>query len=84
MVFVSNNDVVRFEETSTKIHFWENQTYFQESDLINYISENSIFFKFLEENVAVKQTKEFEYKNYVFKDYVYAYQAYLKNTNLIK
>jgi len=84
MGFVSNNDVVRFEETSTKIHFWENQTYFQESDLINYISENSIFFKFLEENVAVKQTKEFEYKNYVFKDYVYAYQAYLKNTNLIK
>ncbi len=78
MGYISSNDKVSFEDNSERIDFWENKTSFQEIDLINYLSEESIFFKFLENNVAIEQLREFKYKDYIFKDLVYAYEAYQK------
>lgn len=76
--YMSTRDNIPFEKNSQKIHFWENQSSFQEIDLINYLSRESIFFKFLENNVAVQRKRNFYYKNYIFSDYVYAYEAYKK------
>jgi Holliday junction resolvase-like predicted endonuclease len=78
MGYVSSNDTLSFENNSKRIDFWENKTSFQEIDLINYLSEESIFFKFLENDVAIEQVREFKYKDYIFKDLVYAYEAYQK------
>jgi hypothetical protein len=76
MGYASNKDNSPFEENAEKIHFWENKSSFQEIDLINYLSKESTFFKFLEENIAIEQKREFHYKDYTFSDFVYAYEAF--------
>lgn len=67
-----------------KIHLWKNKTTFQEIDFLNYISNDSIYFKFLEETVAIEQTREYKYKDYVFKDELYAFNAFVKAKELTK
>ncbi len=76
MGYASAKDNTTFEENAEKIHFWANKSSFQEMDLINYLSKESIFFKFLEENIAIEQERNFYYKNYTFSDFVYAYEAF--------
>lgn len=78
MGFVSSSDNVSFEESAQKIHFWENESFFQEEDLINFLSRESKFFKFILENIAVQQERNFHYKNYTFSDFVYGYEAFKK------
>jgi hypothetical protein len=78
MGFMSSNDSVSFEENSQKIHFWENKSFFQEIDLINFLSRESKFFKFIIEKIAVQQERNFHYKNYTFSDFVYVYEAFKK------
>jgi len=77
MGFMSSNDSVSFEENAQKIHFWENKSFFQEIDFINFISRESKFFKLIE-NIAVQQERNFHYKSYTFSDFVYAYEAFKK------
>lgn len=76
MGYALGKDNTPFEDSAEKIHFWKNKSSFQEIDLINYLSKESIFFKFLEENIAIKQEHNFYYKNYTFSDFVYAYEAF--------
>lgn len=73
--YVSKNNDEKFEDTAEKIYFWENQTSFQEIDLINYLASNSIFFNSLEK-IAIRQEREYGYKEYTLRDFVYAYTAY--------
>lgn len=76
--YASSNDNKAFEESSETIHFWENKISFQEIDLLNYLSNNSVFFKYLEDNIAIEQTRKHYYKQYTFEDTVFAYEAYKK------
>lgn len=75
--YISKDDEKNFDDTSEKIFFWENEVSFQEIDFIDYLSNESKFFKSLE-NIAIKQVREEHYKGYIFRDYVYAYEAYQK------
>lgn len=75
--YISKDDEREFDDTSEKIYFWENEVSFQESDLVDYLSSKSKFFSSLE-NIAIKQVREEHYKGYIFRDYVYAYEAYQK------
>lgn len=75
--YISKDDEREFDNTSEKIYFWENKVSFQESDLVDYLSSESKFFSSLE-NIAIKQVREEHYKEYIFRDYVYAYEAYQK------
>ncbi|MGE4511192.1 MAG: NERD domain-containing protein [Sulfurimonadaceae bacterium] len=75
--YISKDDEREFDDTSEKIYFWENKVSFQESDLVDYLSSESKFFSSLE-NIAIEQVREESYKEYIFRDFVYAYEAYQK------
>lgn len=75
--YISKDDEKEFDDTSEKIYFWENKVSFQESDLVDYLSSESKFFNSFD-NIAIKQIREEYYKEYIFRDYVYAYEAYQK------
>ncbi|CUV65309.1 conserved hypothetical protein [Sulfurovum sp. enrichment culture clone C5] len=75
--YISKDDEREFDDISEKIYFWENKVSFQESDLVDYLSSESKFFNSLE-NIAIEQVREEHYKDYIFRDYVYAYEAYQK------
>lgn len=76
--YMSSTDNVSFEESSQKIHFWEDENSFQEVDLINYLSNHSKFFTYLEDNVAIPIKRQYQYKDYTFEYMIYAYHAYQK------
>lgn len=73
--YFSKNKNEKFEDTAEKIYFWENQTFFQEADLVDYLTSNSRFFQSLED-ISIEQEREYTYKEYIFRDFVYAYNAY--------
>ncbi|MCG3709483.1 hypothetical protein ACN4FE_10575 [Aliarcobacter butzleri] len=50
-----------------KIYYWENEEYFQESDLINYHSNKSKFFD-LFEKMIFEDSKDYKYNEYILKD----------------
>lgn len=75
--YISKDDERDFDDTSEKIYFWGNRATFQENDLIDYLSSESKFFSSLE-NIAIQQVREKKYKEYIFRDFIYAYQAYPK------
>ncbi|OHD98339.1 MAG: hypothetical protein A3K14_03590 [Sulfurimonas sp. RIFCSPLOWO2_12_FULL_36_74] len=75
--YMSKDDEKNFDETSEKIFFWENEVSFQEIDFIDYLSNESKFFKSLE-NIAIKQIQKVQYKEYILEDFTYAYEAYKK------
>lgn len=75
--YISKDDEKEFDDTFEKIYFWENKVSFQESDLVDYLSSKSKFFSSIE-NIAIKQVREENYKEYILEDFTYAYEAYKK------
>jgi len=61
------------------IHLWENETSFQEKDLLNYLSSDSKYFKFLDETVAIEQKRDFQYKGNLFQQELYAFNTYAED-----
>lgn len=50
-----------------KVYYWENEEYFQESDLINYQSNKSKFFD-LFEKMIFEDSKDYEHNGYILRD----------------
>lgn len=55
---------------SEKIYYWENEKSFQEVDLINYHSNNSIFFEMFEKMIF-ENSKDYEYNGYILRDQIF-------------
>jgi len=59
------------------IYMHENKKSFQEIDFINYLSEKSIYFEVLN-NLIKKAYKEVNYKEYIIRDSIYAFDILKK------
>lgn len=66
------------------IHLWDNEKSFQEIDLHNFLSSDSKYFKFLNETIAIKQTRDFQYKEHTFQQELYSFNAYAEDKELTK
>ncbi len=62
------------EQTVKNISLYQNNEFFQEIDFINYLSMESIFFKYLKENIVQIVTEEIRYKNYILKQNLLGYK----------
>ncbi len=61
------------------IHLWDNEKSFEEIDLHNFLSSDSKYFKFLDETIAIKQTRNFQYKEHIFQQELYSFDAYVED-----
>jgi len=70
-------------EEMKSIYLWDNEKTFQELDLLNYLSSDSKYFKFLDE-VAIEQKRNISYKENIFQEEFYAFNAFVEDKELTK
>ena len=66
-----------------KIYYWENEEYFQESDLINYHSNKSKFFD-LFEKMIFEDSKDYKYNGYILKDNFFTFDLSIEKLDEMK
>ena len=68
---------------SDKIYYWENEEYFQESDLINYHSNKSKFFNLFQQMIF-EDIKDYEYNGYILRDKIFTSDVSVEQLDNIK
>ncbi len=66
-----------------KIYYWGNKESFEESDLINYHSNNSRFFE-LFEKMIFETTSEYSYNGYILRDQIFSSDLSVDQLDKIK
>lgn len=66
-----------------KIYYWENQKSFDENDLINYLSSNSIFFNLFEEMIF-QNSRDYKYDGYTLREQIFTSDISINQLENIK